>query len=178
MKYLILLAVLISSCRTVRKTTDTQREQTIFSSDYEDDSTGQKTENTTNVKTVDIDDNNNIAVEFFNSDTSDHTINIQDNSIFVDKRTGDITIKGKIKNATINSKTKTLSVDSTTTQVIDTASKKQTGHVSIDTKKEQKKGTTDRKGFFQIVALPAVIGAMLLLFLWFYIKRRKNQATD
>jgi hypothetical protein len=172
--FVIVLAAIFCSCRTTRKITDTEKNEIEFISETNEDSSGVKTENTTTVTVTDQEDNTTIVADFEAGEND--SLGLED-AVLIDKETGNISIKGKLKKLTVKQNTNVNIKDSTVKQAKDTASKTTTGKTEFKQVEEKKHTDTERKGFFQIIARPAVIILLIIGAIWFfffYLKRKRK----
>ena len=172
--YLVAIVAIFSSCRTVKKVTDTKKETVEEITQTKEDSTGVKTSNSTNVTTIEQEDSSAFEIQF--DTTGNGTLGKPEDYIYIDTA-GNITVKGRIKTIKGKANSKTFIKDSTRTETKDTASKKIDNTVQKKKTTEVKHSETNRKGIFQIAFWP-VFAAAIIFFIFLYLKRKKDKKVQ
>lgn len=174
--YFFALVLILASCRTSQKITDSHKVSNEVTVEADKDSTGKKTEEVVNVKSED----NTVEYQFVfdvTDSTERNTVSADDYIPFVQiDSNGTITVKGPIKNFT--SKTHNKTTDSLKVNKTDTSSVKTKAKVTTKATEETVHKQTTRKGIFAVAFWPVFIAA-IIFFIFLYLKRKaKKKAAD
>ena len=172
--FLIAAVAIFTSCRTVKKVTDTRKETVEEITQTVEDSAGVKTSITNSVVVTDEEDSSSVEIWF---DTTDNSNPLKPEDYLSIDTAGNIVIKGRIDKIKAKTGTKTVKKDSTTIATRDTASKRTEQTVEKKHTTEEKHSTTDRKGIFSIAFWP-VFAAAIVIFILLYLKRQKDKKAE